>query len=328
MNNKNKKEYKSISSKEYGDDFDLLRVENSHLSKLSLSRSFSDIDSDIDGLNEEKSHFSMDTPMSVRIERIKDGTYKTQVQRKKRIKEISNFNDLWKWYWSHPIGHLPALYFFCCGCLSLLFSIFWFADNDTTFILCGLIGLTMCGYAGYKFKISISLKKQVDHYKELNLQFKKENIKLKAEVDRVNLARKTLQKTKRRLVIANNNNLENIKKFEQVENNMRLIGENAIKGMGSVRNKATEIKSKWRDEFLANEREMLQAVYGRYERKHTNKSRLGMTAEDFQEFQEMLPRRYKTRFNRMGTFSNLALDNSMLDYQEFANALDIFVCNK
>ena len=41
----------------------------------------------------------------------------------------------------------------------------------------------------------------------------------------------------------------------------------------------------------------------------------------------MLPRRYKTRFGKMGTFSDLAVDGSMLDYQEFADALDVFVCN-
>mmetsp|Transcript_23632 Transcript_23632/g.20693 ORF Transcript_23632/g.20693 Transcript_23632/m.20693 type:complete len:154 (-) Transcript_23632:48-509(-) len=105
---------------------------------------------------------------------------------------------------------------------------------------------------------------------------------------------------------------------------MRVAGENAIKGMSSAYNTAIAIRKKWREEFLANEREMLQAVYNRYERKHTNKSNLGMTASDFEQFQELLPRRYKTRFARMGTFHNLAVDSSMIDYQEFANALDVF----
>ena len=41
----------------------------------------------------------------------------------------------------------------------------------------------------------------------------------------------------------------------------------------------------------------------------------------------MLPRRYKTRFGNMGTFTTLAADGSMLDYQEFADCLDVFVCN-
>ena len=141
----------------------------------------------------------------------------------------------------------------------------------------------MCGYSSYKFKILISLKKEIDKYRSLNVKFKRENKKLSAEIERVKKARKTLKKTKKRLTRSNDRNRENLQKFEQVEANMKVAGENAIKGMNSAYNMAIAIRKKWRDELLANEREMLQAVYNRYERKHTNKSNLGMTASDFEQ---------------------------------------------
>ena len=53
--------------------------------------------------------------------------------------------------------------------------------------------------------------------------------------------------------------------------------------MNSAYNNAQAIRKKWRDQLLENERAMLQTIYCRFERKHTNKSNLGMTASDFEE---------------------------------------------
>merc|ERR1712129_35793 len=69
---------------------------------------------------------------------------------------------------------------------------------------------------------------------------------------------------------------------------------------------------------------------GRYERKHSKfvnsmgNSMHGMNESDFQEFERMLPRRYKTRFLRMGTFHAFANEHSIVDHRHFANALDTF----
>ena len=268
---------KKYEQKQNQEEDQLLKV--GYIQNMNLNQSVSIDDSDID----EKDHNSMDTPMDEKLERLKRGTHKSQVAKRKRIKDIENCNDLWKWYWQHPIGHLPLIYYVLCLIFSLLFIIWWFVDGDTVYILCGMIGLIMSAYSSYKFKISIALKKEIDKYRSLNIKFRRENKKLQAEVKRVKQARKTLRKTKRRLTIANLNGRDNLKKFEQVEENMKVAGENAIKGMSSAYNLAIQIRKKWRDEFLANEREMLQAVYNRYERKHTNRSNLGMTASDFEQ---------------------------------------------
>mmetsp|Transcript_25904 Transcript_25904/g.22646 ORF Transcript_25904/g.22646 Transcript_25904/m.22646 type:complete len:264 (-) Transcript_25904:14-805(-) len=198
-------------------------------------------------------------------------------------------------------------------------------DQDSAFILCGIIGLTMCCYASWKFKISINLKKEIDKFKLLNLKMKRENKQLSAVVNRTKIAVRMLKKTKRRLRKANNKNKHNLKKFEKVEENMRSIGKKANIKLTDVHEKTKEMKTKWRAEYLQNERDMLHSVFTRYERKHTSKqSRFGMTMDDFKEFQEMLPARYGSRFDRLGTFHTFAAGKSMIDIHDFANTLDIF----
>merc|ERR1719461_1433452 len=49
-----------------------------------------------------------------------------------------------------------------------------------------------------------------------------------------------------------------------------------------------------------------------------------MNQSDFKEFQAMLPKRYASRFDRLGTFHNFAGDKSMIDIHDFSNTLDVF----
>lgn len=277
---------------------------------------------------EPMGHMRKETSIATKIKRIKDGNSEEQLRKKRerqRVKDIKSFKDLWKWYWQHPVGHFPFLYFLILSASSLIFTIYWFMDNDSCFILVGMIGLTMCLYASYKFKISINLKKEVDKYKQLNLKMKRENKHLAAIVKRTRKAVHVLRKTKRRLAKANNKNKQNLKKFENIEENMRVIGKKANIKLTDVHERTKEMKTKWRNEYLQNERDMLHSVFTRYERKHTSKgSKMGMTQDDFKEFQEMLPSRYGSRFDRLGTFHTFAAGKSMIDIHDFANALDTF----
>eukprot|EP00483_Globobulimina_turgida_P000561 UN00561 len=241
---------------------------------------YSDDDSD-GALSPALGHHPMKTSMSAQIERIEEGRSKTQLQKKRKIKDIKSCDDLCKWYCTKPIGHLPAVYFLCCFISSFLFAICWFMDNDSSFIVCGIVGLTLCSYALFKFKLSMNLKKEVDKYKQLNLKFRRENILLKAEVNRVVAAHAMLKKTRRRLVIANNKNKDNLLKFEAIERNMQIAGEKSVEGMVEIHGKTVALRKNWREQFLDSERAMLEAVYSRFERKHSKRPTLGMNIDDF-----------------------------------------------
>eukprot|EP01084_Bolivina_argentea_P108499 193902_1 len=178
-------------------------------------------------------------------------------------------------------------------------------------------------YATYKFKIIIALKEQIDEYKRNNIKFKSENKQIRLQVNRVKRARSMLRETKNRLTEANDKNRDNLLKFESIEENLKVTGQKIEGGMSEIYKQAVNIREKWREEFLLNEREMLQAVYKRYEHKR-DRSKIGMTADGFHEFQSMLPSRYKRRFLQLGTFHTLAAGSSAIDPQQFAIALDLF----
>eukprot|EP00485_Elphidium_margaritaceum_P010107 CAMPEP_0202695596 /NCGR_PEP_ID=MMETSP1385-20130828/9159_1 /ASSEMBLY_ACC=CAM_ASM_000861 /TAXON_ID=933848 /ORGANISM="Elphidium margaritaceum" /LENGTH=369 /DNA_ID=CAMNT_0049351653 /DNA_START=43 /DNA_END=1152 /DNA_ORIENTATION=- len=290
--------------------------------KIDVQRSLDSSDIDSDDID-DRTHVTL-TPITDKIAAIRLGHTKSQHARKQRINKIRSCSDFWKWYLRKPIAHLPMLYFMLCAIGALLLIVYWWMDNDSAFIVCGGLGLSLSAYSVVKFKHSMAVKQGVDEFKRLNIQLKKQCKSLGAEVGRIKNARKMLTKTRRRLMAANQANMDNLRKFEAVEENMRMAGEKAIDGMSDIYKQSLGIREKWRDEFLNNERHLLQAVYSRYERKHTNRSTMGMNQEDFKEFQNMLPRRYKTRFNRMGTFNALAADDSLIDWQEFSNALDAF----
>eukprot|EP01084_Bolivina_argentea_P271658 462304_1 len=272
----------------------------------------------------KKSHHRQSTSLTDVIRAIKEGRGKTALSKRKRLKDNRSIKDWWTWYWQHPVDRFRFVYFLFLLLSSFAFGVYWFMDNDSAFILCGVVGLTMCGYAIYKFKQSIELKKGIDHYKQLNYKLRKENIQLDHAVSRTMKAHELLKQTKSRLAKANRANRENLKKFEQVENNMKIVGQTAKGNLGVVNRMTQELRSSWRDEFLSNERAMLHAVFRRFETKNTNHSNLGLTKDDFKEFQDMLPKRYQQRFERLGTFHNFAGEHSMIDPNDFNNTLDTF----
>eukprot|EP01084_Bolivina_argentea_P059988 109593_1 len=315
--------YKRAASHEADSDFDDHRLIGMYPSDLEYESSVPDSAFNIPKLG-HISHIREKTSISTQINRIKDRRTVEALKKKKRVKDIKSVKDWWVWYWQHPIGRFPFLYFFITLLLSIIFSVYWFMDNDSAYILCGITGLSMSSYAFYKFLISQRLKKEIDKYQKLNLEFRLENIKLDQAVTRAHKAVELLKKTRKRLSKANNRNRKNLQKFEKVEYNMQLVGKKAKLNLTEVNKMTNEIREKWRCEYLNNEREMLHAVFNRYERKHTGKSNLGMTQEDFKEFQSMLPNRYQSRFDRLGTFHTLAGVKSMIDIHDFANTLDVF----
>eukprot|EP01084_Bolivina_argentea_P195919 335980_1 len=243
----------------------------------------------------------METTMGTKIRNIK-----TNTQRKKHIKENKSIKDWWAWYWQSPKAHFPFLYFMAICLLCLPLCVFWLMDNDTSFIACGIIGLSMCGYGIYKFRQSLNLKKEVDKYRQLNLKFRRENIVLEATIKRVAKASFTLRACQKRLTKANNRNRKNLKRFTAVEDNMRIVGKQANVELTNINELTRDIRFKWRDQLLNQERDMLHTVYDRFERTHTNKKGLGLNKQDFEQFEAMLPKRYGKRWRRMGTFNTFA----------------------
>eukprot|EP01083_Nonionella_stella_P075916 206610_1 len=245
-------------------------------------------------------------------------------QKKAKIKHNRSLRDWWNWYWQAPRSRFPFLYFLMLFLSCAALSVYWFMDNDSSFIICGGIGLSMCLYSSYKFSKSINLKKEVDKYRLLNLRFKLEHAKVEACIQRAVNAHAHLRHTKARLSKANDKNRKNLQKFEQMQNNMRAIGKEAIPKLDDLNKVSQNIKSKWREELLGQEREMLHAVWNRYARVHTDKTGIGLSKHGFKKFESMLPARYGQRFDRLGTFHAFAGDKEEINQNDFVNTLDTF----
>eukprot|EP01083_Nonionella_stella_P001996 5753_1 len=242
----------------------------------------------------------------------------------KKIRNNRSLRDWWVWYWQAPRSRLPFVYFLVLLLSCAALSVYWFMDNDSSFILCGGIGLSMCIYSAYKFKKSINLKKEVNKFKRLNIKFKREHSHLQGCIERAVNAHQMLRHTKARLSRANDKNRKNLNRFEQVENNMRVIGKEAGTKLGDLNKITQNIRSKWREELLDQEREMLHAVWNRYAKVHTGRKSVALTKDDFKQFESMLPKRYGERFDRLGTFHTFAGDKEQINQNDFVNTLDTF----
>ena len=290
--------------------------------QLDLSKSVS-LESDVDD-EELRRHYRKTTSIGTRIERVKKGTSKFQQQQRQKLRDITSCGDVWRWYMRHPVAHMPALYFLVLALCSLALCLVFLISRSACFMLSGAAGLAMSGFGVHHFRGSLALRHAMTDFHGLNLRLKRERREVEAELARVQAARRTLRRTRRRLEACNERNKRNLCEFRKVEAMMRVTGQRGIAGMERVSRRAKQIGAQWRDEFLRNERDMLHAVYRRYERKPTKLSGLGMNADDFAAFERMLPRRYKTRFMRMGTFHAFANEQSIVDHQDFSNALDTF----
>jgi len=305
-----------------GNHLDLNNLNYSYSRTLSYDSDFSEHE---DLHTPKMGHMRMQTSIGTKIERIRNQTSERRRLLRKRVRDINSCNDFFRWYWSHPVDHFPFVYYAILCLSSFAFIVYFYMDQDSCFVAIGIVALSMCGYSVYRFKQSIALKHQIDHYRSLNLSFRKENMKLEATVNRAHAAIKELRKTKKRIHNANVKNKANLKRFANVEHNMKVIGQETGAKLGDLYGHVIDIRHKWREECFNNERGLLHAVFNRYEHQHESRSSLyGMTQDDFHEFQRMLPKRYANRFDRLGTFHAFAQGKSMIDVHDFADALDVF----
>lgn len=305
----------SAQSSRENDDYHHILGLNLHSERSGIS----DTDDVIDVT--ERLHLRHATSLNTKLERIRTMNTPNLRKHKRKVGDNKTLKDWWKWYWGSPVQNLPFLHFLIMLILSFALSIFWFMDPDSCFIITGGIAMFMCIYALNKFRILIGLKKQVNKYRELNMLFRKDNIKLQKEIERCSKAHKELKQTKKRISRANARHKVNLRAFEQIQVDMKIAGAKQIKGMTQIHNKAVDMKESWRNELLSNERALLTSAYEKFEAAGDRTD--GVTYEEFKELYRFLPKRYSKRFARMGTFTTFAQGGTVIDFDKFTKAIDL-----
>ena len=140
-------------------------------------------------------------------------------------------------------------------------------------------------------------------------------------MDRLERANASLRESQDRIRSANLKNRENLNQFAQLQETMKKMNLHTVDELKGITDKANRIGSKWQDQLIEHERDMLHTVFDRYE-EASGKS--GMTIKEFEEFSKQLPESYQRRFARLGTFDKISHDGVHLNFSDFNEALDLF----
>merc|ERR1711971_803088 len=102
---------------------------------------------------------------------------------------------------------------------------------------------------------------------------------------------------------------------------MKAMGEDSVSNLMALQKKSHHFHQRWTNEVFKHERDILHRVFARHEARRT---RIGMNAEDLQDFITALPSDYQSRFQRLGSFNVLRGDTSVIDHENMTSALDMF----
>jgi hypothetical protein len=150
----------------------------------------------------------------------------------------------WKWFKKDPINRWPFCLFALLFPLGIFYALWHFISaSESTYVAAGS-AVAISSFGVWHFRILMSLKEQVDKLHKLNLQFRVENTKMKQEVARLSSASTELSNTRHRLHDCNERNRENIKKFQQLSNNLKTIGGANADSMSKIKDLSNKMKKK------------------------------------------------------------------------------------
>ena len=228
--------------------------------------------------------------------------------------------DICTWYMRNPIEHLPILYFFAFFLGVPLLSIFCFMEQDIAYLIAGPLILTMCIYAIHKFKTSIALKSEVGKFQRNNQEMRTQLTLLEEEVERMKIQHETLKDAKQSIIESFERNKENLERFKNVEEDMKMFGAMTEDGVGEMIKRTSVLNAHLEQSMIEQERDMMFAAYNMVERQRTDRKDFGMT--DFEEFKQMLPSELKSRFMEKTDFEHIIHCESIVNYESFVKILD------
>lgn len=211
--------------------------------------------------------------------------------------------------------------FTLCLLASIIFIFYWFINEDITFVVCGIIGLLMCLFALFIFRMSLEYKQKMQLYKSLNRAVKMDYKRCNAQIDRTRQAIKILQETKQRLIKNNATNKNNYKIFERMT---ELIQENGNKN--NIYNNSVSMAQTWKKQNIENVKETLLKVYDRFLNDIIGDGNATIIKqEQITEFEQMLPIELREKFAIIDIFNELCVNgNDAVNSQQFVQYLHKF----
>jgi len=195
----------------------------------------------------------------------------------------------------------------------------YLASGNSGYVIAGIAGCITGLFGFYQFRLLMALKEQVETLTKLNVNFKSENSAIIKEVHNLESASIQLRSTEDRLRQSTQKQKENINNLNELNKNLGTMGGSNMESMARIQDMSKKMVSKWKEELLKHERQLLVIVYERHEFKDNE---AGLQEDEYKEFLAALPEDYQQRFQVKGTFKELADSNGVIHYDKFKEFLD------
>lgn len=196
----------------------------------------------------------------------------------------------------------PSFILFSIGLISsFVFILYWFNDQDVTFIVCGIVGLLISIFGIFKFRALLQFKNILQLKKNENLKCRIEEKKLKSQINRTKEALKILKDAKHRLQQTNSENYKNYQIFERIQDEIKI----KLESKKNLVNDTSKIAQLWKNQNEENETETISKIYNRFIQDIVGQHSIIITQLQINQFEEMLPIEMRERFAMIDIFNQL-----------------------
>lgn len=144
------------------------------------------------------------------------------------IDQVNSPKKLWKWFIRDPFSRWQLIFFVLMFFLSLFFVIIAIIDPESSYTEAGIAGIIVAGYGAFHFKTLMALREEVDVFERHNNEFKRQNAELAQQMKKLESTKEELESSRLTLEETRKKNKENLEKFQTIQHNLELMGEQNV----------------------------------------------------------------------------------------------------
>jgi len=226
-----------------------------------------------------------------------------------------------KWYQEKPRKRYLFAVMWAVAAATVIFIPIRASSSMTGDILSGLVGIGLGLFAAQHFRTLLGLKEQLGKFAKNNREMRRQNAFLSQTVSKLNKKQEELAAVNADLMETSNQYKANIKKFEEIDQKLKTLGDDNIAGLENLREMSDKVLGSLKKEMIGHQRDILRTTY---EAMEYGDDQEGMNKEEYERYLNALPQEYRDRVKKLGSFEDIAGDDGVLDLDEFTKMADNF----
>eukprot|EP00485_Elphidium_margaritaceum_P023101 CAMPEP_0202711592 /NCGR_PEP_ID=MMETSP1385-20130828/23347_1 /ASSEMBLY_ACC=CAM_ASM_000861 /TAXON_ID=933848 /ORGANISM="Elphidium margaritaceum" /LENGTH=381 /DNA_ID=CAMNT_0049371345 /DNA_START=74 /DNA_END=1219 /DNA_ORIENTATION=- len=233
-----------------------------------------------------------------------------------------------EWLRTDTLHKLRYSYFMVAVFIPPIVAILYyvFDESKLIYVIIGIYGCLTSLYAMNHFRLLIGLRNNIDNLQALNSTFKYERTAINVSVHELQKGRYLLQDTQQKLHENNVRMMETLQSFEALQHQMRTLNVANVEQISEIGQKSQTLREKLYGNTFFQHRQILWGIFDRIERLGNVK---GITRQEYNEFERLLPEQHRGRFQRTGGFDGLlrmsgSQGRDYIDADDFTQALDVY----